>query len=395
MTRSVERSVRVLPSRPAESATATTAVDSAAAVDAADGEPLVRDVSRFAREVLLPRALTTDREGVPPDTVTALRSAGVLNHLAPAGFDGAALDRAADRRLHEVLAHACFNTWLVWAQHAPTVARIAGLHARGDRHPLAEGVLRGDILVGAGLSDVRRFPDRYVRATRRGGSLRFDGTVSWVSGWGLNSALLLAAVEAESEQVVVALVPVGPRMEAGPLDLAAVRGSRTRRVRLDGVEVPDEYVLDVQPLAEYRAADRSMTHDARGHVFGLARRVLDELGQERAAEAVVEQWTPYVAELRERAYTLADEALAVADPGHRRQERLDLKVRAGEAVSALSRALVVARSGRGLAADDTAQLHARSALFVLVQGQTTEVRDAQLARAAALPDAITPPTPRP
>jgi hypothetical protein len=42
----------------------------------------------------------------------------------------------------------------------------------------------------------------------------------------------------------------------------------------------------------------------------------------------------------------------------------------------------VARSGRGITLDDTAQLHARSALFLLVQGQSADVREAQLARLA-------------
>ncbi|MFE7976503.1 acyl-CoA dehydrogenase family protein [Streptomyces shenzhenensis] len=349
----------------------------------ADDTSLVPKVERFAGEILLPRSLDTDRRGVPDETITALRSLGALNHLAPPEFGGAALGRTADRRLHELLSYACFNTWLVWAQHAPTVERVARLRGSVTGHPLAERVLRGDVLVGAGLSDVRRYPDHHVAAVRTTGGWRFRGTLSWVSGWGLNSVLLLAAVEAETERVVVALVPVGDRMAASPLDLAAVAGSRTRRVRLDDVAVPDAYVLSVQPLAEHHAADRSQTSDARAHVFGLAGRVLDELRAEPGTGAVVERWSPRVAELRERAYARADEAAAAADHNLHLEERLALKVAAGEAVSTLSRALLIARSGRGLTTDDTAQLHARSALFVLVQGQTAEVRAAQLA--AALP----------
>ncbi|MFE9787063.1 hypothetical protein ACFYO7_16950 [Nocardia salmonicida] len=67
---------------------------------------------------------------------------------------------------------------------------------------------------------------------------------------------------------------------------------------------------------------------------------------------------------------------------HRLDERLVTKVASGEALSAISRALLITRSGRGLGGDDTAQLHARSVLFVRVRGQTADVRRAQL---AALP----------
>jgi hypothetical protein len=358
--------------------------------NAADGHPLVQRVERFAEQVLLPQALDTDRLGVPRQTISELGSLGALNHLAPPEFGGAALGRADDRRLHELLAYACFNTWLVWAQHAPTIERVTALRAEGVRHPLAEQVLRGEILIGAGVSDVRAYPERYIRATRTEDGWRFDGTISWVSGWGLNSALLIAAVEVRSERVVLALVPVSARMRAAHLDLAAVGGSRTWRVGLYDVAVPDDHVLSIRPLREYRAGDRSAAADARAHVFGLARRVLDELRAEPDAGAVVERWAPHVARLREHAYALSDESAATGESGHRLQERLELKAAAGEAVSTLSRALVIARSGRGLAADDTAQLHARSALFVLVQGQTAEVRSAQLAGLARADPGGTP-----
>lgn len=382
MTRSVEQHVHAPSGRTDHLQAYERPQTAGDAVTAADREPLVRRVKRFGEEVLLPRALDTDRHGVTAQTITSLSSLGALNHLAPPEYGGA-LDRAADRRLHELLAYSCFNTWLVWAQHAPTVGRIADLHAKGARHPLAAQALRGEALIGAGLSDVRRFPDRYVRATRTGDRWRFSGTISWVSGWGLNSMLILAAVEAESEHVVVALVPVSDRMKASPLDLAAVAGSHTQRVRLHDIEVSDEYVLSVQPLTEYRAADRAMASDARAHIFGLAHRMLDELRKEETAGSVAERWAPRVAKLRERAYALSDEAIEATDRGHRLQERLALKVAAGETVAALSRALLIARSGRGLATDNTAQLHARTALFVLVQGQTPEVRSAQLAGAEA------------
>ena len=59
-----------------------------------------------------------------------------------------------------------------------------------------------------------------------------------------------------------------------------------------------------------------------------------------------------------------------------------MKVAGGEALGTLTRALVVARSGRAVAADDTAQLHARSAMFTLIQAQSATVRGAQLAALA-------------
>lgn len=356
------------------------------AVDAADDHPLVARVRDYAETVLRPTALRTERDGVTAERIDQLRALGLLNHLAPAAYGGQQVDRPVDRRLHEIVAGACLNTWLVWAQHAPLVGRIAGGATDTSPPVLFDRVLRGAILLGAAISDVRRFPEHSIVATRVRGGWSLAGTVSWVSGWGLNSALTVAAVDPTSRTVVTALVPIDDRIRATPLELSAVAGSRTERVVIDQVVVPDEHVLAVQPLDRWRFDDIGTAGDARAHHFGLAETVLTELERsgQPSARAVAAAWRPRIAEIRSRAYTLADDAAAAGGGPFRLPERLATKVASGEALSVLTRALVVARAGRGLAGDDTAQLHARSALFVLVQGQTADVRQAQLAQLAQL-----------
>ncbi|MTE15681.1 acyl-CoA dehydrogenase family protein [Nocardia aurantiaca] len=357
-----------------------------ATVTAADAHSFVGRVRDYAESVLRPQALRTDRDGVPRSRIGELAELGLLNHLAPIEFGGLAIDRETDRLVHEIVSGACFNTWLVWAQHAPLAGRITEARAAGlASSELAERVLRGELLLGAGVSDVRRYPDRYIAARRAPGGWIFTGTISWVSGWGLNAALAVAAVDPSTETVVTALIPVDERTHSdGPLALAAVAGSRTERVRLDEVFVPDQQVLSAHSLAHARLLDIGLASDARGHHFGLAETVLRELEATADLQArhVAAVWRPRVAAIRSRAYALADEARAHGGGPHRLDERLATKAASGEALSTLTRALLIARSGRGLGNDDTAQLHARSALFVLVQGQTTDVRRAQLAELA-------------
>ncbi|GAA3584602.1 acyl-CoA dehydrogenase family protein [Kribbella ginsengisoli] len=350
-------------------------------------EPLLDRVQAYADNVLRPRALETDRTGVTEQTVRDLAELGALNHLASAEYGGADLDRGADRRLHELLAGGCYNTWLVWAQHAPQVGRIRqaveqpGSSFDGE---LADRLLRGSVLLGVALSDVRRYPERYVAVRRTDGGWVFDGTISWVSGWGLNQWIGVAGVDAVDParpRVVHALVPIGDGVIGTPLRLSAANGSRTERVQLTGVEAPDRHVIAVQDLDTWRAADVAGAADARAHHFGLAATVLDELraGPHPAAHKVAEVWAPRVDLIREQAYALTDAVTAAGpDAPQRIDERLALKVAIGDALGVLTRALLISRAGRGLSADDTAQLHARSALFALVQGQTSAVREAQL-----------------
>ncbi|MFC3243785.1 acyl-CoA dehydrogenase family protein [Gordonia humi] len=153
--------------------------------DVDDDHPFIGRVQRYADTVLAPSALHTDRHGVPADRVADLSDLGLLNHLAPSAFGGAAIGRATDRRIHEILSEACLNTWLVWTQHAPVVARVAKA-AASDRitGPLVMEILSGRLLLGAALSDVRGYPDRHVSARPTSGGWILSGTVSWVSGWG-------------------------------------------------------------------------------------------------------------------------------------------------------------------------------------------------------------------
>jgi alkylation response protein AidB-like acyl-CoA dehydrogenase len=293
-----------------------------------------------------------------------------------------------ERRIFEHIAYGCLNTWLVWAQHFAVSSRlIRAIEAGKPPGPLHTSILRGELLAGAGVSDVRAFPERYIAARRVDGGWELNGTISWVSGWGLNSVLIVAGVEPATERVVAGLVRVGERTRATPLELRSVSGSRTERVVLTDAFIEDENVLDVVPLQEWLQRDRGMASNAGPHHFGLAAAVLDELRLEShpLAEQVAETWEPRIAELREDEYELASVAGAAATPLAHADERVAIKVEVGEALEALTRALVVVRSGRGIVADDTAQLHARNALFVLVQGQIAWVKDAQLASLTARP----------
>jgi hypothetical protein len=346
--------------------------------DPADRHPVVANVARLARTTLKSRMLLTDSEGVPTGIISMLREAGALNHLASPRYGGAGLAKAEDRRLHEHLAAGCLNTWLIWAQHASIAARVeATLQGKAPGHDLIEGLLRGRIFAGAGLSDVRRYPERFIAAERTKGGWRFHGTVSWVSGWGLNEVLLIAGVDPRQEQVVLALVPISDRFKATPLHLAALGGSRTARVDLDGVFVEDSLVLSVDSLPVWRAKDDQTAVDAKPHLFGLAAAVLEELRNEThpLARDAAHAWTPKVEELRQRAYTLAD----APDAAAHYKERLRIRVQAGEALDTVSRALFVARAGRSLQGNDSAQYYLRCAHFLLVQAQTDAVRAAQLA----------------
>jgi alkylation response protein AidB-like acyl-CoA dehydrogenase len=365
---------------------------SADLVDAADAHPLVVAAKQFSREVLWPDALETDANGATPAAIDGLRRIGLLNHLAPAHYGGGGVDQATERRIHEHISYGCFNTWLAWAQHTGRSKYFTDLERKGKPiGRLGEQVLRGEILTGTAISDARHYPQRYVRATRVAGGWALDGTVSWVSGWGLNVLLSVAAIDPTTETQLLALVPVDGRLRAEPLPLIAAGGSRTERVIFDDVVVPDEDIVDSVPKSGWQQRDLKIVSDLRPQVFGVAQAILDELRAEPepAAVEVAEVWAPRFAHYRAQAYHLTDLAEANPKGEQHYDDRLALKVEGLESLHQIARALVIARAGSAIRRDNRAQLHARSALFLQVQSQNRQSRASQLAgiTAAALPAA--------
>ena len=359
---------------------------SANRVDAADEHTLVAQVRDFAYNTLAPRALQTDREGVTADTVEELRRLGLLNHLAPARFGGAELDKAAERRVHEHLAYGDFNTWLAWAQHTGLIVQSTLAKSGKPICELGERVLRGEILSGTAISDARHYPTRYVRADPADGGWTITGTVSWVSGWGINTLLSVAAIDPTTETQLLALIPVDDeRLRAEPLGLVAATGSRTWRVTFEGTFVAESNIIKRTPRSEWNHRDQNIVNDVRPQVFGVARAILDELhaSGSDAAVAVAQAWEPQFARYRALAYSLTDRAESDPKGPQYFEDRLTLKVEVLRSLHEIARALTVSRAGSGILDTDTAALHARSAQFLQIQSQNEHSRAAQLAHIAA------------
>jgi hypothetical protein len=218
---------------------------------------------------------------------------------------------------------------------------------------------------------LRAHPRIPVRVVREGTGWRFDGTVPWYTGWGLNDVMLLAGVTKAGEALFAFTeAREQPGLRASePMRLAALTASRTVSLELDGLWLPDESVALRRPYEEWAATDRTRTVNASPAVFGITERALTLLDAE-----VAEPLRARLVRLRTRAYELADHPKAQADTN----ERLTLRTRSFELMRTATTAAVVAGGGRSMTLTSTAQRLAREALFLLVQGQTTESRRAHL-----------------
>jgi hypothetical protein len=183
---------------------------------------------------------------------------------------------------------------------------------------------------------------------------------------------------------VLALVPV--RDAAGlhasaPLQLAVMGGTRTVALTMDDFAVQPDDVLAVVDGPAWRAADDARTANAMPAAVGLLRRVVvalaafgDERGNPEAVHTALHLGN-HAAALRARAYDL----LLDVPAGERTSERTALRGELAAMTVRAAHALIAARSGSALLADNPEQRWAREAAFHLVQAQTAAVRAAQLA----------------
>ncbi|WP_328483785.1 acyl-CoA/acyl-ACP dehydrogenase [Streptomyces sp. NBC_00377] len=332
--------------------------------------PLVARARRLADDLLAPHAERVDQGEVPAGHLAEIRRSGLLGLNAPKEWGGAAAPAAVTRETAEILAGACCSTWFVQTQHHTPVGTLARSEGPA-RERLLGRLASGELLSGVAYAHLRAHPRLPVRVSRERGGRRFDGTVPWYTGWGLNDVMLLAGVT-DSDEALFAFAEAreqpGLRASA-PMRLAALTATRTVSLELDGLWLPEEAVVLRIPYAQWAATDRAKTVDANPAVFGITETALTLLDENTAAPLRAR-----LTAVRARAYALADRA----GPQEHLSERLALRTRAHGVMQAATTAAVVTGGGRSMLLTGRAQRLAREALFLMVQAQTRESRAAHL-----------------
>ncbi|MDX3745443.1 acyl-CoA dehydrogenase family protein [Streptomyces sp. AK08-02] len=345
----------------------------------ATAHPLVTVARRLAAEVLAPQASRVDQEGVPASSIKAIKQAGLLGVSAPKEYGGAGAPAAVAREIAEILAGACCSTWFVQTQHHTPVKMLTE-----SQFPVRERLLgplsTGALLSGIAYAHLRSFPRVPVRVGYERGGWRFDGTVPWYTGWGLNDVMLLAGLS-DTDEVVFAFADA--REQSGlraspPMRLAALTAARTVSLELKGLRLPEEAVVLRMPREKFALVDLPRATNTNPAVFGVAYAALDLLAAHPDATATARSLRTRLDAVRRGAYALTDHRR----PQEHIADRLALKTRAYELMRTATTAAVVAGGGRSMDLDSPAQRLAREGLFLLVQGQTTDVRGAHLAALA-------------
>ena len=330
---------------------------------------ILQAAQRVADEVLAPAAAEVDATGrLPQGQLDVLAAAGLYGLAGPVEAGGLGADRDTALRVVEVLAAGCLATTFVWLQHQGVVRAV-------DRSPLAPGWLprlcSGEVRAGVAVAGVRPGTDP-LRVRRDGAGWVLDGSVPWVTGWGLIDVVHVAAVD-EGGGVTWLLTDATatPTLRAEPLDLLMVAASRTVTLTFGGHRVPADRVTSRTTYEQWQAADVGSLRGNGSLALGLALRCAAALTEDDAVRGRVDAVRDAL-----------DAADATSDGDHGAALAL---ARADASTLALTSAgrLAVSSGGRAVLAGSPAERALREAAFLLVFGSRPPIR-------AALLDRLTP-----
>jgi alkylation response protein AidB-like acyl-CoA dehydrogenase len=267
-------------------------------------------------------------------------------------------------------------------QHQSAIRELATTTNQALRHKYLEAAATGQIGLGIGYSHLRR-PQQPITVEPTAEGYVFNGTVPWITGFGIFHHWLLGA-QLPDGRAVFALAPFRPVVGADsslwfsdPMQLASMESTQTVTATLDNWLVPQDLVVDVKPAGWIHQKDRAnpLTHSF--FPLGCARAGLDilEQSQSQNSAAIRETYQVLNSELlqcRTRIYQAVNEE-GNADKLPLRAWAIDLAVRCAHA------AVIVSRGAANLSTHP-AQRVFRESLAFSVFGQTSDVMQASLSR---------------
>ena len=325
---------------------------------------LQRAAQQLADELLFERALDVDASGeVPEHNLDLFCDAGLYGLWTPTDVGGCGFDELERLPILETLAGGCLTTAFVWAQHGGGSANAARMPAESPLHERwARALATGERRSGVAFAHVLR-PEPCLFAERSGDGWVLRGVAPFVTGWGHIDAVLVAAHEAD--RLVWMLIPAAeaPTLTSRRLRLAAVDSSVTVELHFDGHAVGGDEVVEVIDYDDWLSFYRQGLRTNGALMLGVASRALALLGP-----------SPLDAEL-----DAARSALYAAEV----DEMPDRRAQVGYVGIRATSALVSSVGGRAITLAHHGQRLAREALFLLVQGQTAEIRAGHLRRLTA------------
>ncbi len=320
-----------------------------------------------------------------------------IDLLATVGAHGTAQEVSQQRELTEQLAGADASTWFCWTQHqTPLNTMVAGGNQSASTElsqRWLEGMQSGTLLAAVAFAHVRRGGPPNPVATKVLDGWELTGTLDWITSWDIADVLMLIAAAEDKSQFVIFYLPIEGFAErfdscvvGEPLNLLAMSGTHSRPISFDHTFVSSDFVFSIIDPQDWLNVDSGKTVLPSPAALGVARAAIEQLNEvsiardQEAGQMAARNLAQEFERLRAQAYAEID------NPQTPRSELVDLRVRVLEFAVTCTVAVITASSGGSMLSGGAAERRVREAMFLQIQAQTLETRNAALTRLSLTPN---------
>ena len=350
---------------------------------AADTEFSLATVEEFLRDRVAPLANTLDHD------VTALHQAfrelGAQSWLGlkiPTLWGGRGLDASQFQAFQELLTRYSGALAFLQAQHQSAGSLLSRCQQFALKQQYLPQMSTGAIAIGVGFSHLRRSPSP-VTATTVDGGFCLNGTIPWITGFGMFHAFIGAAALPDHRAVygLLPLTPADGLHFSPPLAMAAMSATQTVTATLQDWFLPSDQVLWITPPRAIDESDRQNVLQHSFYALGCARAGLDQV--QHSPKFATDPQVQATVDALDRALTGCRQAIYAAHTSADSESfetRLQLRATAIHLAVQCAHAAVLVAAGAANAVDHPAQRIYREALVFSVTGQTPAILHASLAQ---------------
>lgn len=352
-----------------------------------DEHHLLNIATPYLKSAVFPESAEIDRN--PQALHNALNGLGKLGLLAlqvPSVWGGLAARAETYYNFQQLVARYSGALAFLQTQHQSAAGMLVHSQNQSLQQEYLPYLSNGNILLGVGFSHLRRRGEAIVKATPVNGGYQLNGTVPWVTGFGIFQEFIVAATLPD-ERAVFGLVPfVNSDRDAGKitfsevLPLAAMTSTNTVTAKLDDWLLKSDRFVSIKPPGWIHDNDKQNVLKATALALGCANASLDVLQaaySTKQLDFIEQAFKTLQIEVTNCRNTIANaQTESFATKLKLRAWAIDLAVRCAHCAIAVS-------SGAANHSHHPAQRIYREALVYTVSGQSTDLMAAILNRLIA------------
>ena len=256
---------------------------------------------------------------------------------APPELGGSGINKADYGRFQLSLARVSGALAFLQTQHQSAVAKLAQSINKPLQQEFFPGVAKGNPLIGAGFSHLRRRGVPIMQATESSGGYLLTGKVPWITGYGFFTHFILGATLADGRELYGVLPLQNQVQESGgkiicsePMDLIAIAATNTISANINQWLLKCDRVVTINPPGTIHLSSRQNVLHHSFLALGCAYGALDivkAIAKIKQLEFIQESWQSLDQEVKQK----EQEAISsISDNQSTYQQQLKLRVEAND-----------------------------------------------------------------